>query len=57
MLEKVPACAAKPMLSAGATAKSSDIAHDKAIHRRPVILIRISIYALVNKRSVAFLRL
>jgi hypothetical protein len=45
------------MLSAGATAKISDIAHNKAMHRRPVIFMRISIYALVNSRSVAFLRL
>ena len=45
------------MLSAGATAKISDIAHNKAMHRRPVILIRISIYELVINRSVAFLGL
>ena len=55
MPEKFSACA--PMLSAGATANNSDIAHSRAMRRRPVILIRISIYALVINRSVAFLGL
>lgn len=45
------------MLSAGATANSSDIAQNRAMCLRPVILIRVSIYPLVNSPSVAFLRL